>query len=97
MDPFTSPVTSVIRLPISVMSSLAWWFIAPVVSMAIGVKMLLLLLLLLFFFFCARSPARSLQAKNCKLGVTSEMAHSLAQKLFGCESVSERYFISSLQ
>ena len=41
--------------------------------------------------------AQSRQAKNCKLGVTSEMTHSLAQKLFGCESVSERYFISSLQ
>ena len=25
------------------------------------------------------------------------MLHSLAQKLLGCESVSERYFISSLQ
>ena len=29
--------------------------------------------------------------------MTSEMAHSLAQKLLGCESVSERYFITSLQ
>ena len=40
---------------------------------------------------------QNLQAKNCKLGVMSEMAHSLAQKLLGCESVPERYFISSLQ
>ena len=29
--------------------------------------------------------------------MTSEMADSLAQKLLGCESVSERYLISSLQ
>ena len=50
-----------------------------------------------FYFIFLRPPAQSLQAKNCKLGVTSEMAHSRAQKLLGCESVSERYFISSLQ
>ena len=55
------------------------------------------LLLLFLFFFFLRPPAQSLQAKNCKLGVTSEMAHSLTQKLLDCESVSECYFISSLQ
>ena len=58
---------------------------------------IIIIIIIINFFFFLRPPAQSLQATNCKLGVTSEMAHSLAQKLLGCESVSDRYFISSLQ
>ena len=54
---------------------------------------IIIIIFFFYFFYFLRPPARSLQAKNCKLDVTSEMAHSLAQKLLGCESVSERYFI----